>query len=159
MVIYWCITVLNLCVCIHSIHSFQFVHFCSVLPVPIFLCFLYFILFCTSCSIFVLYFCSKCILFSVFPVLHVPNFFLSPCSNFVLLYMFQPCSVLHGCSKCILFTLFHTCYVLYIPNLFCSLYSKLGKFTMVSQPIGLGWLVVGLGSIDLLLVETLIEFR
>ena len=30
---------------------------------------------------------------------------------------------------------------------------------MVSQPICLGCLVVGSGSIDLLLVETLIEFR
>ena len=30
---------------------------------------------------------------------------------------------------------------------------------MVSQPIDLVWLVVGSGSIDLLLLETLIEFR
>ena len=36
---------------------------------------------------------------------------------------------------------------------------KLGKFTIVSQPIDLGWLVVGSGSIDLLLLETFIEFR
>ena len=36
---------------------------------------------------------------------------------------------------------------------------RLGKFTMVSQPIDLGWLVVGTGFIDLLCLETLIEFR
>jgi hypothetical protein len=35
----------------------------------------------------------------------------------------------------------------------------LGKFTMVSQPIDLVCLVVGSGSIDLLLLESLIVFR
>ena len=34
---------------------------------------------------------------------------------------------------------------------------NLGKFTMVCQPIELGWLDVGSGSIDLLLLETLID--
>ena len=36
---------------------------------------------------------------------------------------------------------------------------ELGKFAMVSQPIDLVWLVVGSSSIDLVLVETLIEVR
>ena len=40
-----------------------------------------------------------------------------------------------------------------------ALKQKLGKFTMVSQPIDLGWLVVGSGPIDLLLFETLIDVR
>ena len=37
--------------------------------------------------------------------------------------------------------------------------SQLGKLTMVSQTIDLGWLVVGSGSNDLLLLETLIDVR
>ena len=33
----------------------------------------------------------------------------------------------------------------------------LGKFTMVSQPIDLGWLVVCSGSFDLILFDTLVD--
>ena len=49
------------------------------------------------------------------------------------------------------------------PSMICGWYNdawrRIIKFTMVSQPIDLGWLVVGSGSIDLLLLETLIDVR
>ena len=46
-----------------------------------------------------------------------------------------------------------------LPIIYATIYNKLGKFTMVSQPIDLGWLVEGSCSIDLLLLETLIGVR
>ena len=47
----------------------------------------------------------------------------------------------------------------WLSYLYSNKEGKLGKFTMVYQPIDLGWLVVGSGSFDLLLLETLIDVR